>query len=228
MQLTRHLVQAPTPIDYLWQKGTDAVQTPVYLLLHGFGERAKRLLRQWGPLFEKDVHLVIPNAPYPLPKREVDPETQRPFYKIGFAWYFYDEIKDEFLIDYQYPAKILQQLLKDLNLDKNPLCIIGYSQGGYLSPFAGALCENTRHVIGVNCRFREDMLPSKIDFQLDALHAQEDSKVDFSRAQAAFEKLRQRGVKGSFRPVPGLDHELGPEINQQLSMLLKKHRALLE
>lgn len=227
MQLTRQFVMAPTPIDTLWQKGKEGTDTPVYLLLHGFGERAKRLYRQWGNLFEEDVHLLIPNAPFPLPKKEMDSQTQQPFYKIGFAWYFYDDIKDEFLIDYQYPAKILRQLLEDLDLAKNPLCIIGYSQGGYLSPFAGALCENTRHVIGVNCRFREDMLPPKISFRLDALHAQEDSKVDFARAQAAHAKLQARGVSGEFKAVADLDHDLNPQMNQELKQLIKKHRALL-
>lgn len=228
MQLTRHLVQAPAPIDYLLRKGPEKESTPVYLLLHGFGERAKRLWRHWETLFEKDVHLLIPNAPYPLPKKEHDPVTKNPFYKVGYAWYFYDETKDEFLIDYQYPAKILEQLLKDLNLDKNPLCIIGYSQGGYLSPFVGALCQSTRHVIGVNCRFRDDMLPDQISFQLDALHAQEDSMVDFTRARESYQRLSQRGVRGSFQAVPGANHSLGQTINQELAQLIKMHRAVLD
>lgn len=227
MELIRKLVSAATPMDTLFIEGKEGSETPVYLLLHGFGERAKRLYRQWAPLFCDDVHLVIPNAPFPLPKREIDPQTGKAFYKIGHAWYFYDDIKDEFLIDYHYPAAVLKQLIHDLGLANNPLCIVGYSQGGYLSPFVGSVCQNTRHVIGVNCRFREDLLPKTINFRLDALHATDDTKVDFTRAKAAHERLAQRGVAGHFKAVAGLDHDLGPEMNKELSDLLKTHRALL-
>lgn len=228
MQEQRSLITTPFPLDSLVLKPQELNEnTPVYLLLHGFGQRAKRLYRQWGGLFQESDCLIIPNAPFPMPRKKTDPETGQSYYQIPRAWYFYNNLKDEFLIDYEFPSLLLSNFMHELNLEKNPLCIIGYSQGGYLAPFVGAKLKQTKHVIGVNCRFREDLLPDKLDFRLDAFHAQKDTQVDYERSLKSFQTLNRRTLAGEFYTWPDKDHELDDQTNKELMAHLNDYRELL-
>lgn len=228
MQEQRSHISTPFPIDSLVIKPDEFNdKTPVYLLLHGFGQRAKRLYRQWSKIFEENDCLIVPNAPFPMPRKKTDPESAQSYYQIPRAWYFYDNIKDEFLIDYEFPSRLLSGLITELNLEKNPLCIIGYSQGGYLAPFAGSRLKQTKHVIGVNCRYREDLLPQKLNFRLDAFHAQQDTQVDYNRSYQSFEALKKRTLGGEFYTWPDKKHELDDWTDAQLKAHIKTYRELL-
>lgn len=72
------------------------------------------------------------------------------------------------------------------------------------------------------------MLPEKLDFRLDAIHAQKDTKVDFDRSQKSFEILHPRTLGGNFYPIPNLDHELQEQTNLKMFELVKTGRALLD
>jgi predicted esterase len=162
-----------------------------------------------------------------MPKKKTDSNTGQSYYQIPRAWYFYDNLKDEFLIDYEFPSELLAGLIQKLGLASNPLCILGYSQGGYLAPFVGAKLAQTKHVIGVNCRYREDLLPAKLNFRLDAFHAQEDTQVDYQNSLASFELLNSRSIAGEFYTWPNKDHELDEQTNAQLMGHIKDYRDLL-
>lgn len=228
MHEQRSLITATFPVDSIVIKPDEHHEkTPVYLLLHGFGQRAKRLFRQWGELFDQNDCLVIPNAPFPMPRKNKDPQTGEYYYQIPRAWYFYNNLKDEFLIDYDFPSQLLAEFIDHLDLSKNPLCIIGYSQGGYLAPFVGARLKQTKHVIGVNCRFREDKLPDSLDFRLDAFHADQDSQVDYKRSSESYQKIFPRVAAGEFITWSGKDHELDAQTNAELQQHINTYRELL-
>ena len=228
MQEQRSQINTPFPLDSLIIKPDNHHdKTPVYLLLHGFGQRAKRLYRQWGQLFNPNDCLVIPNAPFPMPKKKTDSKTGKDYYQIPRAWYFYNNLKDEFLIDYEFPSELLARFIQDIGLVDNPLCIIGYSQGGYLAPFVATKLTQTKHVIGINCRYREDLLPAKLRFRLDAFHAQKDTQVDYKKSFTSFELLKSRSLAGEFYTWPEKDHELDEQTNAQLMAHIKDYRDLL-
>lgn len=228
MQEQRSLIPTAFPLDSIVIRPEGHHEkTPVYLLLHGYGQRAKRTYREWAPLFSKEDCLVIPNGPFPLPRKNTDPQTGEQYYQIPRAWYFYNNLKDEFLIDYSFPAELLAGLIQELGLLKNPLCLIGYSQGGYLAPFVGVKLKQTKHVVGVNCRFREDMLPDWLNFRLDAFHADQDTQVDYHRSQKSFHTLNARSLSGEFITWEGKDHGLDDETHESMKKHINTYRELL-
>lgn len=206
--------------DYIFHDSKEQT-APVYLLLHGYGERAKRIARVLAPYLPEDAAWIAPNGPFPLPKKVESPTG--PYYQIGHAWYFYDDLKDTFFIDYSFPAQWLRALLEKLDLLQRPIIVIGYSQGGYLAPFAAQELPNCQAVIGLNCRFRHDLLPAvPPSYPVHALHAEQDSKVSFERAQNSHQALVERGYSGGFHSIPNQDHELTPPLLEKLKELLQR------
>jgi predicted esterase len=222
MEMTRAAIKTWTWADYSFSPGKDqGSEAPVILLLHGFAERARRILKVLGPSLPQDSCLLAPNAPFPLPKK-IFPENGNPYYQIGFAWYFFDDIKEEFYIDYSYPAHWLTKLLAHLELNHRPLIIIGYSQGGYLAPFVALENPQTIGVIGINCRFRHDMLsPSPPSYPLYALHSVKDDKVCPKRAKSSFNELVTRGYRGEFLEVNSTGHDIDKSMLDELKQTMK-------
>ncbi len=220
MELKRLKTQGWHICDTIYREGINTKPSdPFILLLHGFNERAQRIFRKTLEAIPENLTLVVPNAPFPMPRRVHDQAGD--YYKIGYAWYFYDDLKDEFLIDYSYPSAWLNSLIKTMGLDQRPMIIIGYSQGGYLAPFVGEACSNTKKVIGINCRFRDDMLSSNPpSYPLFALHGDNDDKVCPVRAQASFEKLKAQGYQGDFKLMAGKGHELDQDVCEELKQLI--------
>ena len=101
-----------------------------------------------------------------------------------------------------------------------PLTIIGYSQGGYLAPFVGEKIPQTKHVIGVNCRFRFDKLPDKLNFKIDGIHGEQDENVDPLRAKESFGVLKDRGASGGFYIVEKEGHRLTLPFKEKIRQLL--------
>lgn len=223
MNLDRAQIQTMSIADYFYQPLEGA---PVLLLLHGFNERAKRILRNISSILPQDMAILAPNAPFPLPQR-IKNETGE-FYKIGFAWYFFDDIKEEFYIDYEYPVQWLKSLLNTLKLNHRPIIILGYSQGGYLAPFIAQSLENCAGVIGVHCRFRDDLLRAEPQaYPLYSLHAELDDKVDTERSQKSAHNLRQKGYDIQSIVIKGEGHDLGPYALIEMQKIIQNLKARL-
>jgi len=199
-------------VDFL-ESGPDDFKK-IYLLLHGYGERAKTIFRKLKSELPEDCKIICPNGPFPMPKK-----TNEGF-KMSFAWYFFDPITEKFFIDYDLPATLLQNFMREKGCDKLPLTIIGYSQGGYLAPFVGQKLPNTTHVVGINCRFRYDMLGTQINFKLDAIHGLSDDMVDPFKARESFNVLKNRGIRGKFYEIEGEGHALSPLIKECLVKII--------
>jgi predicted esterase len=213
METTRIKVPSFHLVDYI--KNDCPNPKRVILLLHGYGEKAQKIFKRLIEYLPEDSLVIAPNGPFPLPVKTEDG------YKLSFAWYFFDPIKDKFFIDYELPSELLKNFYQKLELPNLPLTIIGYSQGGYLAPLVGAKIPQTNHVIGINCRFRYDKLGQDINFKLDGIHGKSDDVVDPIRALESFEILKKRGIKGNFYYIENQGHLLTEPIKEKIQELLK-------
>lgn len=188
---------------------------PLYLLLHGYQDRAKSLWRTIVPLLPPQVGVLAPNGPFPLP--QVNERTV----KIRFAWYFFDPFKQQYFFGHEVPVSFLLSLLEQLELQETPLRIIGHSQGGYLAPFVALKLKNCTDIIGLGCKFKANLFPTqKLHFALHALHGEEDRIVDMQGAKQFHEDILAKGNKGKFISVARAGHGLEESLLNELAKLL--------
>lgn len=213
--IKRSKVPSHTFVDYFFKPATTTKET--WLLLHGYGESAFQIVKRLNPLFKNDVNILAPNAPFPLPTQTQSAD------KLGFGWYFYDRENDRYFIDFSIASEILNNLIIELKLDQTKLRIIGYSQGGYLAPFAGIALKNTFHVVGINSSTRVDFIEDKkLPFIFDQIHAENDEFVDPTLAKARFEQLQSYGNKGEIVFLPDETHFLSRNFLDPLNNLISK------
>lgn len=178
----------------------------VYLLLHGLGERGKRIYRKFINSLPENVAVIAPNGPYPLPSVR-NGET-----RYTYAWYFYDRVSQSYLINQDLPVAWLGEMIRTLDLGHLPLTIIGFSQGGYLAPFVAQSLSQTKHVIGIGCEFRSPLLKDRFDFKMTAIHGSADKIILPEWAKKEVERLRTKGVDCEFHLVDEAEHEINTDI----------------
>lgn len=181
-----------------WNDDQTMAGERLYILLHGYCESAEVIFRRLGRHLNSTDSIVAFDGLYPLPKtlplesfvKEGDSPEK---FLQGFAWYFYDQRADQFLIDYQVPVNSLCHALESLNPENKPVSIVGYSQGGYLAPFLALEYRPTTHVLGINCSFRFDLLKenySEIPFRIDQIQGREDQIIDTKLCHRRFYELK--------------------------------------
>jgi predicted esterase len=212
MKVKRKKFASTFSLDYLENETNNFNQ--IFLLLHGFGQQAETIFNQVKNLIPSHAKIIAPNGPFPLIKK------RHKELKYSFAWYFYNPFSQDFLIDYEVPSTLLKNFIEHLQYEKLPITIIGHSQGGYLAPFVGQKLKMTKQVIGINCRFREDMLEPKLTFRLDAISGLEDQVVDPQNALQSFESLQKKGVKGRFIGLKNHGHEVSELCLKSLKELI--------
>lgn len=213
METTRVKVPSYHLVDFIKNECSNPKR--VILLLHGYGEKGQKIFKRLIDYLPHDSLVIAPNGPFPLPAKTDEG------YKLSFAWYFFDPIREKFFIDYDLPSELLKNFYPQFKLPDLPLIIIGYSQGGYLAPFVGEKIPQTKHVIGINCRFRYDKLGQNLKFILDGIHGKNDLVVDPQRALESFEVLKKRGTKGNFYFIENEAHLLSEPIKKKVQELLK-------
>lgn len=194
------------------------VETPreVILLLHGLGERGKRIYRKLLPYLPQEALILAPNAPFPIPRKEANIE-------FGHSWYFYDKVQQEYFIRQDLAKYWLRDLVKLENPSRLPVTIIGFSQGGYLAPVVAQEIPETKVVMGLACEFRSHLITSKPSFSLVALHGKNDSVVAPEAAQLQIENLGKTGIAVDFHLVDKTAHEISPLMAKQIQRLLEVH-----
>ncbi len=185
-----------------------------WLLLHGYGERASTMVRRFAPLFARLPHIqfIIPNGFFPIPRLTEDG------IKEAYAWYFYDHSTRTTLIPPETGVVLIQELLKKIQAENQPLRIIGFSQGGFLAPFIARKITQVVHTIGMSCNHPKEFYPEKVNWKVDAIHGEKDGIILHHEAKKAYQELRDRGIKGSFHTLPDLGHDVDQEV---LSVILK-------
>ncbi len=189
----------------------------VILLLHGLGERGKRIFRKLLPYLPASALVIAPNGPFPLQRQK---EGRLDF---GHSWYFYDKFEQKYFINQDLAKFWLRDLLKIENPKSLPVTIIGFSQGGYLAPLAGIEIKETKLIIGLACEFRTTLIPHKLPFPLVAVHGQNDTVVTPTAAQSEIEKLKPLGINVEWHSVPDAGHEITPDMGKLVGKILEQY-----
>jgi predicted esterase len=197
---------------------TRRVENPssVILLLHGLGERGKRIYRKLLSHLPKDALIIAPNGPFPIPRNK---ENKIDF---GHSWYFYDKIEKKYFINQDLAKFWLRDLLKIENPESLPVTIIGFSQGGYLAPLAGKEIPETKLIIGLACEFRTTLIHEKLPFEMIAIHGEEDEVITPTMAKNEISLLKNIGIDVGFHSVKG-GHEITTEMASLVGDLLEKY-----
>jgi len=186
------------------------------ILLHGYQQTGATILKLLAACFDSDTTVIAPDGIWPVPFRRGDG------YELGYAWYFFDPATAVYGVPMEPAVSVLQQLVASLEERDLPKLVVGYSQGGYLAHFLAKSLDRVTRVVGVNCRFRSEVLTDPLPFKLDAVMGLEDQAVDPDRARVCHQEIIARGNTGRFVAVPGATHLIDPPLKQALEGLLKE------
>jgi predicted esterase len=192
----------------------------LYLLLHGFSQSGEKIYSriESAILHSKEgakAFILAPNGPYPMAQSSEDG------WRVGFSWYFHDPAKDDYFINMDNSIALLNGMISEMGLQGVPTTVIGFSQGGYLSPLFAEKCPQVDHVIGIGCEFlKDEMQPGKPRFRLDQIHGDDDDIVTAQNSKNSHETLVSRGAEGIFTQVPGEGHSMNLAILAVLKTLI--------
>lgn len=187
---------------------------PTVLLLHGYLQCGSSIFKLLDPFIPQSYQVIAPNGLFPVARGVGEHITLR------YTWYFFNPATNQYLIDMEQACDYLKHIAESFKLTSAPLIIIGYSQGGYLAPFAAQHLPSTTRVIGINCRFRAENLCNPLSFRLDAIHGLADVLVDPKRARGNHQEILNCGNKGTFHGIPNEGHRFTPAIGRELAQIL--------
>ncbi len=215
MQPQSHRIHLPllTPIDYL-TSGQLKQAERVYLLLHGFNERAKNAVRRWQNALPEDACFIAPDGPYPLP------EKRDGHWRIGHAWYFYDSFKEEYFITPVVSAQVLASLVTDL-CPQAKISVLGFSQGAYLAPYVPHEIKACDQVIMMNGLVRSDMVERVENVEYEIFNSDKDPLVDFQKSESHSEIFSRGSELVKFHKIESDSHDVTEEHMQLLRRILK-------
>ena len=189
----------------------------VILLLHGLGERGKRIFRKLLPYLPPKALVIAPNGPFPIQRNK---EGRMDF---GHSWYFYDKFEGKYFINQDLAKYWLRDLIEIENKEKLPVTIIGFSQGGYLAPVVASEVKETELVIGIACEFRNNLVPEKCHFNMVSIHGDKDEIVlqDWAKREVAI--LKDRNIFVDFYSVNEATHEINVDIAKTVQKVLESY-----
>lgn len=218
----RQWIQASLPFDYR-MRAAPGGESPeeVIILLHGFAESGERIFSKLEPVLPTRALVLAPNAVFPMAHKNAAGE-----YKMVHAWYFYDPGSKQYVIDMRVALDYLATGLKTLGLAHLPKRIIGFSQGGYLAPFAALRLGNVRQVVGVACEYLVEELFSELKageqapFRIDGVHGALDEIVQLEESRLSHAELAHQGIEGEFVVLEKSAHRFDPAIAEAVKTLL--------
>lgn len=186
----------------------------IYLLLHGYLLDGEFMFNKLKDALPKNSLIIAPNGPFMVPQKKGEE------YFPKYSWYFFDPNKKSFYINYEPAADYLKTILSKYNPNKKPVTIIGYSQGGYLSPKVAEIVPEVKKVIGLACVFRNTKFEFRSDITFHQIHGNIDLAVEMPGALAEWCILKDRGNTGEFIELADVGHRLSPEFLTALEDLL--------
>lgn len=186
----------------------------VFVLLHGYLLNGEFIFKKLRDILPLDCAIIAPNGPFIVPIKKKEK------FKPGYAWYFYDSNQKNFYIDYNPGAEFVSSLLIEMGLDKKPITLIGYSQGGYLAPRIADIIHNVDTVIGLACIFRNQRFSYRSNVIYHQIHSKADLVVDFDEAKEEFMSLREKGNIGQFISLEDNGHRLDSDYIETLKDLI--------
>lgn len=187
----------------------------VFILLHGFQLDAQFIYKFFSQIKElKNDSILAPNGPYLSPFKK-----RGEFYK-GYAWYFFDSQKSQYLIPFDPAISYIKQLVKKLKIEDKKITLIGYSQGGYIAPAIAYELDNVDSVIGIACCFRNSKFSIKNNINYIQIHSKADLVVDYNNAFEEHVKLTDRGARTEWISLEDSGHKLDIDYLEELRKLL--------
>jgi predicted esterase len=211
----RLYLESRTVFDYV-ESGPRNAQELV-LLLHGFDESGSRMIEKLKPALPVDALIIAPNGPFPQVHRA---ETG---YRLGYSWYLYDPATQEYFIDMSVALDFLDQGLSALGVGALSKTVIGFSQGGYLAPFAAHCLTNVGKVIGIGCEYLVDEWPRGIKFEIHGIHGANDDVVTAEEARRSFDRIRELQIKGTFQLLSESEHRIDLPVIDAVKGLFKNN-----
>jgi len=177
----------------------------VILLLHGLGERGKRIYRKLISSLPVNAIVLAPNAPFPL-SRDGQMEGVP-----TYAWYFYDLKARKYITGVDLAKSSLKSLLRPYS--HLPLTIIGFSQGGYLA--SGLLHDfpQLKRIVGIGCEFKREILREFRSVELVSIHGKNDSIISYETALTSFQSTKELFPKAKWIEVENLAHEINDDVS---------------
>ncbi|WP_044557366.1 alpha/beta hydrolase [Halobacteriovorax marinus] len=205
-------INLPFPINYQLDKRKGK---KLLILLHGFAQSAEYMKQYFHNLIPEDFDILIPNGPFPIPK------IRRDYIEKRYAWYFFDRHTGKYDIDYSFPSNLLKELVSSLGYANTSKTIIGYSQGGYLSPFAALELNQVESIIGIGCTYKWQFLPDELPYNIYSIHGKKDQIVEIDNSREHFEELKKRTkLQSSYICLENSAHELDADmVNEALKLL---------
>ncbi len=193
------------------------------LLLHGYCQSAK----SFSYLLEESLHdknWICVQAPFPVPV------VTKLRTLMGYSWYFFDMKENQFYVPMSVATDYLTAVLDAMGVLPRIRRVVGFSQGGFLAPFASLNLPNVAQVIVIGGRLKleefqiaaaqRDFWSAEtqfcLPFRLDHIHGELDTQVDFLLSQQVDQEARQRGIVGQFAAVPKAGHDIVDELTHQL------------
>lgn len=186
----------------------------IYLLLHGYlldGEFMYNKLKESLP---ENSLIIAPNGPFMVPQKKGEE------YFPKYGWYFFDPLKKSFYINYEPAAEYLKTILSIYNPKKKPVTVIGYSQGGYLSPKVAQIVPEITKVIGLACVFRNTKFNYRNDVVYHQIHGNIDLAVEMAGALEEWVNLKEKGNSGQFIELDEVGHRFSNEYLTSLQSIL--------
>jgi predicted esterase len=196
------------------------------ILLHGYQQSGRYLFDKLASQCPSNAVILAPNGPYPLPERKADGT-----YRLGFSWYFYNPATDSYYIDMSIALEMLARLVEELGYSELPKRIVGFSQGGYLAPFAAMRFKAVKQVVGIASEFVADEWRESAktqsrewppQYRVDSIHGDQDDIVEVKDSRKNHEILAREGARGEFRMLPGIGHRITSEVKAAVGEVLAK------
>lgn len=204
----------PIPLRFKRVPAASGIATEMVVLLHGYRERADRILRLLGDLAPPEADVLAVNGPFPVP---IESEKG---WKQAYSWYFYDTVTQSMLVSPQTATVAIQALLAHV-APKVPVRLVGYSQGGYFGPILAQATRQVRHCISISAGFPARYYPeTAARFRLDAINGVLDKVVSHDLAKADHATLMSRGWAGEFVSLPSTEHRIDDDVRSNVQRLL--------
>lgn len=193
---------------------------PLLIALHGWGQNAKRMLRDLAPISAAGVLVVAPQAPHPF---YLDMESA----KVGFHWLTRYE-RDRAIADNNAFLAYLLDALKgeEFAFDPGRVFLLGFSQGCSMAwRFAVSGLVAPAGMIACGADLPPDVaevLPLERPFDVLLVHGREDNIIAPEKMHAAREALGAANVPHAVHEFDG-GHEIpGPVAGEIAAWILAR------
>jgi phospholipase/carboxylesterase len=181
-------------------------QTPLVLVLHGYGGDAQNLIPVWKYLDMPPCRVVFCEAIYSLPEG-------------GFAWYhkLFSDNRRDILESRVHLYKVIQHYLADMpGHDPHPVVLIGFSQGGVMSVETGVnYAGKIAAIVSMSGYMPEpgktlEKPKAPLDTPILLIHGNEDAIVPITLGHQMNDALKAAGFKPLLKEF-SMGHEIRKE-----------------